>query len=150
MQKTISLNIFIIVTIIVFIVCGGLGVFFEMQRTLPQVKGYEKASILVKGLSSRIVPAITAVGQVKEIEGNMITLISGTDTMKIKVRDDAQIYSFLSSVQGAKPVTVNQTAKLKDITKNDTLNISAKLLPDGSLEGISVIIFDKAPVIPAE
>ena len=94
----------------------------------------------VNVLGSKTVPSIVAYGQVEKIEGKNITLTNMGDSITVKIKDNAQIISFLNRDD---PIA-NKQANFSDIKKGDTLNITVKVLPNGSLEGETAIILMQA------
>jgi hypothetical protein len=141
-----NLVILIIVAIVFFVVGGGVGVMYQNQMGVVPANEAPKIQA-VQTLSSKVIPSITAFGQVSSIEGKDVTLTFGGDSLKIKVRDDAQIYLPATSTtdQNGKPVTsAQQTAKFSDIKVGDNVSVNLKLLPDGQIEGQMVIIITAA------
>lgn len=144
-----SKNLIIVVSIIVgvavlFGVGYLLGVLSERGKTGPQIESLEKITGITSSLSSsKLILSIIAYGKVTNISGRTITLAMGIETMQITIRQDAQIYSYTTptAVQGKVPEFPAQIpAEFKDIKIGNNLNINAKMLPDGQLEGLSAII----------
>ncbi len=132
-----SLIVLIIVVLAVFVLGGGVGIFFQTQKDAPLLKKAEEMEAAVKKLSSKVIASTVAYGEVTKIEGRNITLKYGEETLTIKIKDNAPIYSF---AQNKEKIPVQQAAKFEDIKTADNLNIALKLLSDGSLESQSVII----------
>ena len=141
------MNIFI--KIICLIICGAVllgigtlaGVNFQEQKTTPRIAELEKMENMIKILSSsKVIPSIVAFGQVGEISGRTVTLTYGTESLAIPIREDAKIYSF-SGTTNQKTPPEQKTAEFKDIKVGDKLNITLKILSNGEIEGLSVIIF---------
>jgi hypothetical protein len=141
-----NLVVLIIVAFVFFGLGGGLGVLYQNQMGVVPANEAPKIQA-VQTLSSKVIPSITAFGEVSSVEGKDITLTFGGDSLKIKVRDDAQIYLPATSTtdQNGKPVTSAQkTAEFSDIKVGDNVSVNLKLLPDGQIEGQMVIIITAA------
>lgn len=128
--------------LLVLIIGAALGFFYQIfmgavpQKEVPKVEA-------IKMLSSKVIPSITAFGNVSKIEGKNVTLTFGGDTMIIKIRDNAQIFLPASSSKDSKGNTVTlpqQSARFADIKTGDNISINLKLLPDGQIEGQMVIL----------
>lgn len=133
-----NLVIFAVIGLVIFIVGGGLGILYQSKNPAQVVKIQA-----VQTLSSKVIPSITAFGQVSNIDGKNITLSFGGDSLTIKIRDDAQVYLPATSTtdKNGKPViSPQQTAQFSDIKKGENVSVNLKLLPDGQLEGQLVII----------
>ena len=132
--------LFTIGAVFIFVLGGGAGILYQTQKDAPQI---DKLASLLKRITSRAIPSITAYGQVASIEGKNITLASGGDNIIVSVRGDTEIYSFAQPTaqkQEQAVLPTKQLVKFEDIKKGDTLNISLKVLPDGQLEGNTIII----------
>lgn len=114
---------------------GGLGIFYQAQKVAPEL---EKSQTLIKSLSSRTVPSIVAYGQVMNIDGRNITLNNSGDSLTVKVNEDSVVYSFALSISG--DASLQRDAKFSDIKTGDYININVKVLPDGQLQGQTVMI----------
>ena len=137
----------VIAGVVIFVLGGGLGVFYQTQKGLLQTEKVQTKvqtmETVIKSLSSKVIPSIIAYGEVTNIEGRNITLSYGGESLTIKIKDDSQIFSFVKTAslkKGEPAVTSQQKVDFKTIKKGDNLNISVKLLPDGQLESQSVII----------
>jgi hypothetical protein len=108
-----------------------------MQADSPLIK--KAASVEV--LSSPLIPSIVAYGRAIETNGRSITLAYGGSTMNITVKDGAEISSFKVSDDSLTMATTQKAVDFSEIKPGDTLNIIIKVLPDGQLQGESVIIF---------
>lgn len=138
-----SKSIILLVVAILFVLIAGAGIviFYQSQLAVsPQSQvssaQVDKMSAVIQLLSSKTIPSIVAYGQVTKINGKNITLTNSGDSLNVKIRDDAQIYSFTQSATAP----VQQKAAFQDIKTGVNINISLKLLPDATLEGVSVII----------
>ncbi len=141
-----SLIIAVIIGLALFVLGGGLGVFYQTQKDALKIQEAEKKSAAVKSLSSDLVPSIVAYGEVSAIDGRNVTLFYNGKSMQIEINKDATVYSFSpSSGDEKEPLSSQQQVKISDIKKGDRLNVTIKLLPDGSLEGQMVIILGSAP-----
>ena len=121
-----------------FVLGGGLGVYYASEAGgVPGSKAAVKTQA-VQTLSSKVIPSITAYGQVSKIDGKNITLNYGGDSLTIKLRDDAQIF-FPSTA-----TTPQKMAKFEDIKVGQNVSMNIKLLPDGQIEGQLVIILQPA------
>lgn len=137
-----NLVILIIVAVLFFTLGGGLTIFYQMQSGFVSPKEAPKITA-VQNLSSKVIPSITAYGQVSKIEGRDITLTLGGDSLKIKINNNAQVFLPSSSTIDKDGKTVNapqQIAKFSDIKIGDNVSVNLKLLPDGQIEGAMVVI----------
>ncbi len=142
MDKKISIILFVIGAIF-FVLGGGLGILYQSQKDVPLPPKEIVKIEAVQILSSKVIPSITAFGQVTNIEGKNITLTFGGDSLKVKVRDDAQFYLPATTTKDKdnKPIiSPQQTAKFSDIKIGNNVSVNLKLLPDGQIEGQVVII----------
>jgi len=121
---------------------GGLGYFYQLQNgTLPPAES--KKVEAVNTLSSKVIPSITAFGQVTNISGRDITLTFGGDSLTIKIKEDAPIYLPATATKdkdGNSVTSAQQTAKFSDIKVGDNASVNLKLLATGQIEGQLVII----------
>lgn len=133
-----ALTTLIVVAVLFLIVGGGVGMAYQTQKDSVKIKQVNIMEPAFKGLSSKVIPSIVAYGQVTNIEGRNITLSYSGESLTVKIKDNANIYSF-ATAPGTKTAS-QEKANFSDIKKGDNLNISLKLLADGSLEGQSAII----------
>ena len=139
-------NLTIIIVVAVVAVIIGLALGMSLSKTSvvnnPQSNKFESA---VKALSSKVIPSIIAYGQVTKIENKNITLTYNKETLTIPLTQSTSIYSFVAPVAGSKTAAPTQKkSAFSEIKVGDSLNITIKLLPDGTIEGQSVIILMKA------
>jgi len=135
-----NLLLFLIGAVFFLVLGGGLGVFYQQQNTAPKEVVKIQA---VQTLSSKVIPSITAFGQVTKIDGKTITLTFGGDNLTVKIRDDAQIYLPATSAKdknGKLVTSQQQTAQFSDIKVGNNVSVNLKLLSDGQIEGQLVII----------
>ncbi|OGZ73099.1 MAG: hypothetical protein A2998_03345 [Candidatus Staskawiczbacteria bacterium RIFCSPLOWO2_01_FULL_37_25b] len=125
-----------IIPIIVALILGGaIGIFFQFQKDAPQVK---KSGEVIKSLSSKVVPSIVAFGRVSKIDGRNITLDYNGDNITINIGDDAKIYTSSNQGEGGGQEIIS----FENIKTGDNLSINLKVLPDGQLQGQSIIILN--------
>ena len=126
-----------IITIIVLIIAGlGLlaggfwgGVLYQHKKNKPLENAIDPLKCLS---SSKIIYSIIANGKVTKISGRTVTLSNGTENFSVSINEDVQVYSFTPG---------NQTSSSFEAIKiGDNLNVSAKVLSDGQLEVLGVII----------
>ena len=142
MNKNLTISL-IIVGIIIFAVGGGLGVLYQTRKNAPQVENSQPINPAIKNLSSKVIASINSSGQVSKIEGRDITLISSGESLTIKAKEDALIFSFIQvppAKKGGAPTITQQKTELKDIKNGDNLMMNLKLLSDGQLEAQSITI----------
>jgi len=147
----------IIAIIVIIVLIGGAillgagylaGVSLEKERTAPDLEKLEKLEKINNVLNSfnslKVIPSIVAFGEVTEISGRTVTLTYGAENLPIKIKENAKISSLTAlvpDVEGGQVVPEQKTVEFKDIKIGDNLNVSLRLLPEGELEGLSVIIF---------
>lgn len=124
----------VIIIIIAFVLGAGAGILFQAQRNSPKLIAGEK---LVKDLSSKTVSAITVYGQITKIEGRILTIDYSGSGIKVAMSSGADIYSFAND-KDAK--AMQKKIDFNEIKNGDNVSIAAKLLPDGKLEGQSLVV----------
>jgi len=142
-KKTIIL--FFILGFLIFILGGGMGVFYQSQKCLPEncpsaTKETSALEKTIKDLSSRTIYFIVAYGTVEDINGRKLTISNNGENLTVEIKENAEITSFIRPVAGGNSSTPEAIAKFEDIKKGDNLRISLKVLPDGKITGESVII----------
>ena len=156
-MNKILIFLLIIIGVIIFTVGGGgLGILYQKQKDASQIEKLQaRESVLnsvVKRLSSKLIQSIASYGKVSKIEGRNVTLTFEGESLTIKVREEALIFSFTQTLgrsltgeaaplkKGDTVITTRQKVELKDIKLGDDLGINIKLLPDGQLEGQFITI----------
>ncbi|MDP3882990.1 MAG: hypothetical protein Q8Q48_02955 [Candidatus Staskawiczbacteria bacterium] len=129
-----NILILILIGAVLFVIGGGLGIFYQTQKDAPYLK---KAST-IDVLGSKVIPSVVAYGRVTKIEGRNISLTYMGDSLTVQVKDGAQVSSFVSSSGSKTPVQTK--ASFNDIKIGNDINISVKVLTDGQLQGESVFI----------
>lgn len=129
-----------VAAILIFIVGAGIGIYYQAQNNLlpGSIININSAPLLVKQLSSKAVPSITAFGQVSKINGNNITLTFGGDSIVIPIKNGAEIR--MLNPDGTYSEAPQSGASLNDIKLGASLNIAVKVLPSGALQGDLVYI----------
>lgn len=131
--------IFVIIAVAVFVLGVGLGAFFQTERgqaTAPKVQA-------VQTLSSKVIPSITAYGEVTKIEGRKITLTFAGDSLAVNIKNGAPVYlpaAKTTDKDGNPTASLQKTAEFEDVKKGDNVSVNLKLLPDGQIEGQLIII----------
>jgi len=133
-----NIVVIIIVGIIIFVIGGAVGVFYQMQKDAPELL---KASALEK-LSSNVIPSIVAYGEVLDINGRDVLISFSGASLTVPIDENAQVYSFNNSSASESPT--QQQANFSEIKKGDYLNISLKVSMDGEIQGKTVIILPPA------
>lgn len=140
-METKNLTIIIIVAVVAIVVGGVLGMSMQSAKDASSVSMASKLQPAVKTLSSKVVPSIVAYGQVSDMQGRNITLNYGGDSITVPIAENSNVYSFVAPVAGSKTTTpTQQKVQFAEIKKGDSLNVSLKLLPDGTIQGQNVII----------
>jgi hypothetical protein len=134
-MKSTNAIVIIVIGAVVFIVGVGLGIFYQAQADSMQVTKTETAN----ALSSKVIPSIVAYGTVTKIDGNNITLTAQGDTLTVAVSPDAKVISF-SSTAGSTAAPTQKDASFSDVRTGDSINIAVKVMPDGQIQGQTVII----------
>jgi len=138
------LTILIVVGIVAFVLGGGLGMFLQQQQATSMLKPENNPKIkAVQLLSSKVVPSITAYGQVSNISGRNLTLTFGGDSLTVKIRDNATVFLPASTTTDSKgkQVTVPQkTVEFSEIKKGDNVSVNLTLSADGQMEGQMVVV----------
>ncbi len=119
----------IIVGVALFLLGGGLGVYFQMRNDASQISA-------VKALSSGVVSSIVAYGELTKIDGNNLTLTYEGKSITVNILDSAKVYYFLttSSEEATKEIGI------KDLKVGDKLHVSIKVSFNGQIEGTTVAV----------
>jgi hypothetical protein len=132
-----QLSILIVAGVLIFLIGGGLGIFLIQGSS-----GRAKVE-MANNLSSKVISSIIAYGQVKNINGRNITLSNLGDNLSILIANDAQVYAFVVPTDAGENTTaspVQQTVNFETIKIGDNVNVAVKILPNGQVQGTSVII----------
>ncbi len=132
-NKLLIVRIAVILIAVVLLTLGfGAGYFLKSSKA-------QRMEGIIKSLEfGKVVSSIAVFGQVANISGRIVTLNQGEDSMAIKIRDNAIIYSFSSA--GGKTTKEQKKAEFSEIKIGDRLNAGIKLVPGGDFEAVSVII----------
>lgn len=142
-MKPISIVLLLIAVLVIFVLGGGLGISYQTQKNSPLLEKAAQSEAVIKNLSSKTVLSIVAYGQVTNIQGRNITLLYAGDSLTVRIKEDSMIYSLVTlpaAQKGAVVASTQKQAEFKDIKKGDNLNVTLRLLPDGQLEGSTVMI----------
>ena len=125
------------VPIIIALIGGGvIGMYFQFQKDSFEIDKGKKMAAVLNSLSSRAVPSVVAFGSVSKIDGRSITLTYGGENITINISDDVKIYSSSGNEQAIAPFEI--------IKVGDNLSINIKVIPEGQLQGQSIIILSVA------
>jgi len=130
--------VLIVLAIVVFVFGVGLGSTVSKPKT-----GTGQSSQIVKDLSSKVIPSVSAYGTITNLSGRNITLSYQGDSIMIPITADAKIFSFITT-----PVTKTTTASqtigkpitFSDLKIGNTASITIKILPSDNIEGNSVVV----------
>ncbi len=150
MNRPILIILLAIAAVFIFVLGGGLGIWYQTQKDAPQLKEAQKAESVVKFLNSKVSSSINARGIVEKISGRNITLSFEGENIEIRIKEDAKIYSFNNISESAKKTSSDTLVQTKNtfesIKMGDDLFINFRALPEGILEGQSVTILPSVPV----
>ncbi len=151
--------------LLVFVLGMGAGIGVGMVLKTSGGATQNSAQVMppiIKSLSSKVVPSVTAYGTVTAISGSSLTVTSGTDSMVIPVATTAKIYAFTLAAVAAKPATTTskavpattasstKTITFAQVKVGDKVSVNLKVLPSGYVQGLSVIVLPPAPVLPKD
>lgn len=142
-MRLISVVLWLILILVIFVLGGVFGILYQTQKNSPLLEKAAQLEAVIKDLSSKTVLSIVAYGQVTNIQGRNITLTYAGDTLTVRIKEDSMIYSLVTvpaAQKGAAATSTQQKAEFKNIKNGDNLNVTLKLLPDGQLEGSTVMI----------
>ena len=140
-METSKTILFVIIILVVFLIGGGIGILYQSNQSNISGSQAQKNAVVVKDLSSNLVPSVVAYGQVADIQGKELTLSFSGDTLKVLIRDDAQISTIGGLAPSAKTTTSNQAGlNFSDIKTGDSVSVNMKLSADGVWEGVAVFI----------
>jgi len=132
-MSKINLVILVIIGILIFVIGGGIGLTYKTEESIDSAS-------LPEALGSKVITSIMASGEVTSIDGKIISLVSEGESLAIKIRDDATIYSFKSYLATEGSFPIQEEISFQDIRKGDVIDIRAIALPSGQLEGLSIVI----------
>lgn len=139
MNRPASIVSMLIVGAVLLAVGFGAGIYYNM----PQL---QKTETLVKNLSSKTVPSMVAYGQVSAIEGRMVTLTYGGDSLTLDLPDSVAIYSFVTGSTGQ---PTQEKVSFDKIKKGDNLNVTMRLTSEGDIQAQQAFILLPTPA-PAQ
>lgn len=134
---------------VLFLIVGfAFGIIYQKGKVvLPSENTVRTTPPLVKDLSSRVIPSITAYGTVSKIDGKNLTITNQGDSMTVPVRDDAKIYSFVIENVPVKPgsklttpKSVSKQVDFKEIKVGNSVSVSIRILSNSKVEGFSVVV----------
>jgi len=139
---------FIIIVLIfaVMFFTGGVLTGFAWQSVVNAGAKLPQKAAAVQTLSSKIIPSITAFGNVSKIDGRKITLSYQGDSLAINIKEGAEVYLPSKTVNDAngKAQTIPQKqVSFEDIKVGQNVSVNIKLLADGQMEGQMVIIISE-------
>jgi len=137
------LIILIVAGLVIFLVGGGLGFFYQWQKNATKINEANEFLEIKNTLSSELVPSIVAFGQVISISGRDITIASNNGkALSVNINENAPIYSYISAAAPNEQTRID----ISEIKKGNLLNITMKLNPDGSLSGQMVLVFSAGQI----
>lgn len=132
-------NSLIVLSIVIVLVAlglgGGIGILYQMQKDAPQIN---KATEVVKKLTSKAIPSIVAYGQIVSIEGRNLKVSFNGEDVAVKISDTAAVTSFDTDSQGK---TSQQNLDFSQVKLGQTVSINTRVLLDGQLQGEAIMIF---------
>ena len=132
----------ILVPVLAVIIFGGgilLGTSYKQPSGTTPASSQSEAVKNLEMLRSPSIESISAFGRVIDISGKNLTLSFGEDDKApifVKMKDDAEIS--IQQKEGTK-ISVEQT-NFETIKIGDNVNIPLTILPNGELQGESVMI----------
>ena len=123
---------YIAIGLVVFILGLGVGIVYQQAK---MVLGSKRNPVL-EVLNSRTIPFVTAYGDIVDIRGKNIAINFEEDSLTVKIKDDAPVYSFESGVQ--------KIIKVEDLKKGDKVSVNLKLSQDGQAEGLAIVLIASA------
>lgn len=150
MSKASAIFLSAIVLLVVCALGAGLGIFYQTQQA-PQFaqagSSVQTMAATISKLSSGLVPSIVAYGQVTNINGQNLTLSFANQSMTIGMAQNVPVYSFTPSTSStalkSNVVSAQKAITLSDIKKGDYANVTIKILPNGQMEGQTIIVTQK-------
>lgn len=137
MNKIFLVTLLAVLAIAIFVVGGGVGVFYQKSQQPLASLPAEKTPNLINELKKSVV-SITAYGQVSDIQGKSITLTNNNATLALPVAEDAQIYIFTPA--SGKTPAAQSSSSFDKIKKGDYVNVDIRFSQNNALEGSSVVI----------
>ncbi len=131
-QKNLYISI-VVAVILAFLAGLVIGIFYQVQKTTPQIKQTEN---VIKGISSEVINAVVAYGNVSAVgDGRKVTLSYNGDNLDIVLQASAKIYLY----EG----TDKKEIQFEDIKIGDKVNVTAEIGKDASIQGNMMIIFPR-------
>ena len=122
-----NIILYTIAGLVVFAIGGGCGVLYQ------QSKETYSSNIL----NSKLISAVS--GKVIKVDGRNITIFSENESMVIKIKDGAQIYTPAKNSAGD---TFSQSESLGNVKINDSVTAYIKFLPGGIVESDRLFIIN--------
>jgi DNA polymerase III alpha subunit (gram-positive type) len=132
MDKTNTI-ILVLIGVVLFSVGGGLGIIYQEQKTFSD---NEENQTPVNNLISKAVLFVAVQGEVIDINDKTLVVSREGETTRVFLKEDFVLNA---------PYLLNKENKnnLENINIGDFLNIEAKILKNGELEGQSVAIIKR-------
>lgn len=132
-------QILVVLSGIILLMLGAVsGLVYQIKKDAPLVKSQQIQQSQKTGQASdsfsKVITTLTAYGKVTNIQGNVITLASGNDTMQLHTSSITKIYIIKDS---SKPLQL--PGSMQDIKVGERL--SATLVPSSSDQFQISIIF---------
>lgn len=134
MNKTTLIILISVAVVAVAFASGAVGMLIQKQAMAPQIKALNELS----QLKSKVIGSVVAYGKVESISGRTVTLKNGTDVLAIKVNDSAQTSSITANGNSA---PTQKVVSFSEVKVGNSVSIGVKVAEDGTLNGVSVIIF---------
>ena len=127
--------ILIISGLAIFILGGIAGALYQNQISALN----SSAAALPEGLKSKAVSSIIFFGKVEKVFGRMLKISSGSDSgqVSVLVSEDAKI----SMMDFSGKALAQKPAGFKDIKIGDSVNVTAKIMDNYAISGVSLVIF---------
>lgn len=122
--------------ILLLVVGGFCGVLLEKKIVEPKI---EKTDVLLKVLNSNLISSVTAFGQVIEISGRNITLVSSDQKLTIRIKDNAKI-AVLDSQKIPTEVGIG------DLKIGQNISAKLSIAQDNTLEASTVLVMPSVTV----
>jgi hypothetical protein len=135
-------NLIILLTIgalFVFVLGGGMGIFYQVQKDALQLEKGKIAEKSLKVISSKLTQAVVIYGEVSNIdqEKKTFTLSAQGDSIDITMKKDSLAYLLSNNSNG---VPVRTQIDFKDIKNKDMVRSFLEFLPDGQIASFLVMI----------
>ena len=125
------------IAVAVFVVGMGLGMFYQFKKDAQKISATGTPSADLKVLSSDIITAVAAFGNVTDVNGRNITISYNGKSLTLNIGENVAVTSFTNNGS-------QKNISYSDIKKGDSVNAALKINPDGQLTAQTVLVLSSS------